>query len=194
MADSPVSFTCYNGLRPKPSVANYLHAGKPIHSPYPETNKLKKKYNKKKKNNNNRIRIYKIASVQLRGNTLPSRSAPEVFIMFFIIRRGALATTTSVFFSAAASTSSCVLTKHPAYVGVDDQLQLQVVLDQAFLEATIANDNVVALHNDSSTTTWVKEEHQHHKQCQRNCPSLRVFNFHFSVPLPHCGVSYYIRA
>jgi hypothetical protein len=73
------------------------------------------------------------------------------------------------------------ISKHPAYVGVGEEHQLQFVLDQAFIEAAIAMDSGVALNKDSSTTTiCVKEEYQHHKQCQRICPSLRIFNFHFS--------------
>ena len=74
--------------------------------------------------------------------------------------------------------------KHPAYVGVHQELQAQVVLDQAFIEAAIATDSCVSPNKDSSTTTiCVKEEYQRHKQCQSIYPSLSLLNFHFSVPL-----------
>ena len=98
---------------------------------------------------------------------------------------GAASTTSfaRIFFGVNFANTFASTRKHPAYVRVDEELQLQVVLDQAFIEATIATDSGVTLNKDSSITTiCIKEEHQHHKQCQRICPSLGFFNFHFSVP------------
>jgi hypothetical protein len=61
--------------------------------------------------------------------------------------------------------------KHPAYIGVHEELQLQVVLDQAFIEAAIATESTcgVGIDKDRSTaTTSVKEYDEHdRKECRR---------------------------
>jgi hypothetical protein len=62
-----------------------------------------------------------------------------------------------------------MINKHPAYVGVHQELQLQVILDQAFIEAAIAPESGVGLDKDSSSSTTISvKEYQHdRKDCQR---------------------------
>ena len=124
----------------------------------------------------------------LKGNTLPSTA---VVITALLTRpMGARITVTRYLLSLEGRIDwrRWWCSKNPAYVGVHEVLQLQVVLDQAFIEAAIVPDSGgVALNNDSSTcTTICVKEHHHHKDCQGIYPSLPLLNFHFStstVPL-----------
>ena len=78
------------------------------------------------------------------------------------------------------------ISKHSAYVGVHQVLQLHFVLDEAFAGVVIEQDRGIALNKDNSTTTMCVNEHQHHKECHRMYPSLGLLNFHyFRVPLSH---------
>jgi hypothetical protein len=81
-----------------------------------------------------------------------------------------------------------IISKHPAYVGVHKERQLQVILDQAFIEAAIAPESGVGLDKDSSssTTISVKEYRQHdRKECQRihYYHPLRVIDVHVNYSI-----------
>ena len=56
------------------------------------------------------------------------------------------------------------ISKHLAYVGVHQVLQLHFVLDKAFAGVVIAPDRGLALNKESSTITMCVNEHQHHKE------------------------------
>lgn len=130
----------------------------------------------------------------LKGNTLPlfSLLAAAVVRAIFLTSLGALIIRTGwlitiVDGSLARMWSS--LRKNPAYVGVHEelQLQLQVFLDKIEV-AVVPDSGGVALNNYSSayTTICVKEHHHHKQYCHRIYPSLRLLNSHFCVvPLSH---------
>jgi hypothetical protein len=79
------------------------------------------------------------------------------------------------------------ISKHPAYVGVHQELQLQVILDQAFIEAAIAPESGVGLDKDSSSSTTISvKEYQHdRKDCQRihYFHSLRAVDLHVNYSI-----------
>ena len=131
----------------------------------------------------------------LKGNTLPLLTwllALAVELVLFLTSLGAFIIRTGCAIRIVDGIFgwmwSCSL-KNPAYVGVHEELQLQlvVVLDKIVV-AVVPDSGGVALNNYSSayTTICVMEHHHHKRYCHRIHPSLRLLNSHFCiVPLSH---------
>ena len=130
----------------------------------------------------------------LKGNTLPLLTwllACAVEHVFFMTSLGAfiIGTGCAIRMEGIFGWMWSFSLKNPAYIGVHEelQLQLQVVLDKIEV-AVVPDSGSVALNNYSRayTTICVKEHHHHKQYCHRIHPSLRLLNSHFSiVPLSH---------
>ena len=130
----------------------------------------------------------------LKGNTLPLLTwllALAVELVLFLTSLGAfiIGTGCAIRMEGILGWMWSFSLKNPAYIGVHEelQLQLQVVLDKIEV-AVVPDSGGVALNNYSRayTTICVKEHHHHKQYCHRIHPSLRLLSSHFSiVPLSH---------